>query len=349
MNFLPLDNFILKNIICSLLAASVIILSLTTYSKTKKYILKSYDLESLTYLFYMNFVKVLLFVINVVLVLYIWGINILKTLSEYLQRTELLGFKDLVTLSMRLCFTVLIILLGKFLSTSIIKLFTKSKKNKLTPLASLFISKILNTGLILFWIFILLYIWGFDLTSVVAGLGLTGVVVAFAMKESLASVFAGFMIALKTPFELGDLIKVGNVTGSVTEVNLTSVILDTYDKIRIVLTNQQVWTGQIINYSHSQDRLLEIKVPLHYSTDIDVFRTLVLDELKLYDEIYINPEPRVYIPSFDNLRINAVIAFTVDNSNYFKYRDIITERVIAIMNANNIRFASQAIDINKQD
>ena len=351
MNFLTFDNVILQYAISSLLAAAVIVISLVLYRKINKAVLKNNNdnKECLKYIFYMNFVKLLFIFANIVLVLYFWGIDFLGSLSTYLHSLHLSIFEDLVSLAIRLICSILIILLSKLFSSFIIKTLTKENRSNLNPLASLFLSKILNTGLALFWIFIFLYIWGFDLTHVVTGLGVTGVVVAFAMKESLSSVFSGFMIALKSPFQLGDVITVGALTGKVVSIDLTSVTIDTYDSIRIVLTNQQVWAGQIINYSHFPTRLLEIRVPLHYSTNIDEFRTLVLNELKNYKEIHTTPEPRVYIPNFEDVRVNAVIAFTVDNADYFRFRDLITERVVAIMNANNIKFVAGAIDINKQN
>jgi small conductance mechanosensitive channel len=85
---------------------------------------------------------------------------------------------------------------------------------------------------------------GVNITGIVAGLGLTGFALGFALKDSISNVLAGVMILLYRPFEVGDRIDMGGLAGRVTHVDLRYTELDN-DQERVLVPNSKMLTDPI--------------------------------------------------------------------------------------------------------
>ena len=109
---------------------------------------------------------------------------------------------------------------------------------------------------------------GVDVGPLVASLGVTGVVLGFAFKESLGSLASGLMIALNHPFKVGDYIVAGGVEGSVTELNMMATVLATADNKKVTVPNAAVWGSAITNFSALGKRRVDTVVAVAYGTDL---------------------------------------------------------------------------------
>jgi small-conductance mechanosensitive channel len=85
---------------------------------------------------------------------------------------------------------------------------------------------------------------GVNITGIVAGLGLTGFALGFALKDSIANVLAGVLILLYRPFEVGDRIDVGGLSGRVSHVDLRYTELDAESE-RVLVPNSKMLTDPI--------------------------------------------------------------------------------------------------------
>jgi small conductance mechanosensitive channel len=85
---------------------------------------------------------------------------------------------------------------------------------------------------------------GVNITGIVAGLGLTGFALGFALKDSIANLLAGVMILLYRPFEVGDRIDVSGLAGNVTQVNLRYTEMETATE-RVLVPNSKMLTDPI--------------------------------------------------------------------------------------------------------
>lgn len=83
---------------------------------------------------------------------------------------------------------------------------------------------------------------GINVAALVAGLGLTGFAVGFALKDVLSSVFSGFLILFYEPFQINDRIKISNTVGKVIDINLRYTVLQEENK-RIMIPNSTVLTN----------------------------------------------------------------------------------------------------------
>lgn len=144
---------------------------------------------------------------------------------------------------------------------------------------------------------------GVDVGPLVASLGVTGVVLGFAFKESLGSLAAGLMIALNHPFKVGDYVIAGGVEGSVTELNMMATVLVTPDNKKITVPNSSVWGSAITNFSALGKRRVDTTVDIAYGSDVKKAVEVVLAAVKTVPGVLPDPAPAVALGALDDSAI----------------------------------------------
>lgn len=188
---------------------------------------------------------------------------------------------------------------------------------KFTPLMSGFVFKLLK---VLIWIFAILFIlavWGIDLTPVVAGLGVTGVVLGFALQESISSIFSGMMLAINQPFELGDYVDIGSTSGTVRAMDIMSVTLTTPDNRKITMSNKIVWSQVITNYSSMDKRRLDMNAGVAYGTDLNKAKQVIKDVIDSYPEVLKDPAPVIEVSELADSEITFIVRPWVAPADYW--------------------------------
>lgn len=109
---------------------------------------------------------------------------------------------------------------------------------------------------------------GFHAETVVAGLGLTGLALGFALKDIISNFVSGILILALRPFELGDQIVVGETEGSVERIRLRATDVRTYDGRLVLVPNAELFTSRITNNTASPMRRASVLVHLAYESDL---------------------------------------------------------------------------------
>lgn len=104
---------------------------------------------------------------------------------------------------------------------------------------------------------------GINITSVIAGLGITGIAVAFALQNVLGDVFASFAIFFDKPFVVGDYIESGDKCGTVEKVGIKSTRLRSTQGEELIISNQELTNKSVHNYGQMKSRRIV------YTLDID--------------------------------------------------------------------------------
>ncbi len=143
---------------------------------------------------------------------------------------------------------------------------TSKTGNKLDDQLVPLVRKTLRFFIVTMGVILILQNNGYNVASLIAGLGIGGLAVALAAKDTLANFFGSITIFADRPFRIGDWIKVGNVEGVVEEVGFRTTRVRTFYNSLVSVPNSNIATTDIDNYGLRQYRRLKMVLNLTYST-----------------------------------------------------------------------------------
>ena len=119
----------------------------------------------------------------------------------------------------------------------------------------------------------------FNLTGFVAGLGIVGFTIGFALQDVTKNFVAGILLLMQQPFDLGDSIEVAGYSGTVKDITLRTTEIRTWDGLDVLIPNGDVYVKAITNFSRDPRRRLEISVSVEKDWDFDQLSDTVLRSL----------------------------------------------------------------------
>lgn len=183
-----------------------------------------------------------------------------------------------------------------------------------------------------------------NIASLIAGLGIGGLAIALAAKESLENLLGSFTIFLDKPFVIGDLIQVGTVIGNVEKIGFRSTRIRTVEKSYVTLPNKKLVDGELDNLSLRTQRRAMFNIGLTYETKSESLKAIV-SEIQNYIDAHthtLNGETRVRFHDLNSNSINIMIVYFVDTMEYDVYlnvREEINYKIIEIVAKNGSSFA----------
>lgn len=155
---------------------------------------------------------------------------------------------------------------------------------------------------------------GFSPGSVVAGLGLTGLVLGFALKDILSNFVSGLLILALRPFHIGDQIAIGEAAeGTVERIELRATQIRTYDGRVTLVPNAEVFTSRITNNTADPVRRGNVRFRLGYEADIRHLTLLLPSGIAGLEGVLDAPPPRLRVRTLDASDIEFDLAFWTDS------------------------------------
>lgn len=189
---------------------------------------------------------------------------------------------------------------------------------------------------IIFLILVLLFsvsnIFGMNISSLLAGLGIGGLALALAAKESLENLLGSFTIFLDRPFTVGDLVTVGGITGTVEKVGFRSTRIRTLEKSYVTVPNKKMVDAELDNLTLRTFRRVRSVIGLTYGTTIEQMQAVVTDIQKLVDEHnHTNQDGQVRFLEFGPSSLDIVVVYFIDTMDYSVFLDVKQEINFEIM------------------
>ena len=247
------------------------------------------------------------------------------------------------------------IVAAKIISFCIRRFFYRlsERKNKFTPLMASLVSRVCS---VLVWIVAILAAlasWGIDLTPLLAGLGITGIVLGFALQESISSLFSGFMIAVNNPFRVGDWVEIGQdgVAGTVNAMDMMCVTLSTGDNKKYTVSNKYVWNNTILNYSYIEKRRIDMSVDVDYGMDTEKAKKVLSALVSSYPEVLPDPAPVVEVNAYGSSGITIIVRPWVKPADYWNVYWRFNADVLRTLKENGIEmpFSQVVVHIAKDE
>jgi small conductance mechanosensitive channel len=136
---------------------------------------------------------------------------------------------------------------------------------------------------------------GFNVLSMLAGLGVAGLAVGLAAKDTMANFIAGLIILWDKPFALGDDVEIGETCGWIRHIELRSTLLEDADGNDVIIPNSEVVAKKIVNYSRTPRARVHLAVGIAYEASIERARAALLGAAAGDDRLLESPAPAVIV------------------------------------------------------
>lgn len=146
-------------------------------------------------------------------------------------------------------------------------------------------------------------------TEIFASLGVTGLILGFALRDIIENFVAGILILWRRPFNVGDQIKSGSYEGTVVEINFRSTVLKTYDGIKVYIPNGKVFTEALENRTGYPERRATVTLGIDQNASVAQARQVILDALRRVDGVLLEPAPMVYFDEVAEFTNNLKVLF----------------------------------------
>ena len=145
--------------------------------------------------------------------------------------------------------------------------------------------------------------------SLMAGAGVTAIILGFAFKDIAENFLAGILLAISRPFVIGDIIEVNGVKGPVLQVDLRTTQIKTVDGRDIFIPNSIVIKNVFTNYTRDGYLRLDLTVGLDFNDNIEKARSLIIDHLKKQPDILPDPAPNVVLEELGESAVTVKVMF----------------------------------------
>lgn len=161
-----------------------------------------------------------------------------------------------------------------------------------------------------------LHIVGIPLTAFAFLGGAIAIGIGFGTQNLFKNLVSGILLTLKRPFRLGNVIEVGDVLGSVSDVGVTSTIIRTFDGKEVVIPNSDLLEKQLVNWNLS-DHLMrsKIQVGVEYGTSPRKLREVLLSVLAANPHVLKKPEPTVRLAGYGESELEFIVSFWINQRN----------------------------------
>lgn len=244
-----------------------------------------------------------------------------------------------------LTFKILVFVFILFLASLVAKIVTKiisktvkASKLQFSQLLQDFFISLSSKVVFALGLLIALSQLGFELGPLLAGFGIAGVIIGFALQDTLSNFASGMMILIYRPFDVGDLINAANVTGRVSHMSLVSTTIKTLDNQRLIVPNNKIWGDTINNITAEHQRRVDMIFGISYSDNVEHAETILKSIVEQHPKVQEHPEPIVKLHTLGESSVDFVVRPWVNPDDYWEVYWDITRAV-------KIRFDAEGISI----
>ncbi len=170
---------------------------------------------------------------------------------------------------------------------------------------------------------------GIDVTSLLAGLGIVGFTIGFALQDIARNFIAGLLILMRQPFSIGDAVEVAGHAGTVMEIRVRDTVIKTWGGVMEIIPNLDVYSNPIVNYSELPLRRRTVMIGLGYGEDVGRAREIFLEAIQNTDGVQEEPAPEILTEELGDATMNMAARFWVNQQtdNLFGVHSDVVEAI----------------------
>jgi small conductance mechanosensitive channel len=187
---------------------------------------------------------------------------------------------------------------------------------------------------------------GINTGALLASLGIVGVTIGFAARDSLSNFISGIIIFIDRPFVLGDLVEIDDKYGRVSEITLRSTRVVTSDGRMLAVPNTEIINKTVASYTNFPNLWLDIPVTIAVDEDIEKARQILLDIVNDDPEYLKDPAPRVVTTALNDYNTALELqAWLIDERQHIEKRSELREKVFYALNRAGVEMPFETIQL----
>lgn len=230
----------------------------------------------------------------------------------------------------------LVLGIGFPILTLLRKLTVKLTQGKLSPQSEQLIQRSVYYLGFLIILVTVLNEFGFKLSALLGAAGVLGVAIGFASQTSVSNIISGIFLISEKPFVVGDIVQVGNTTGTIRSIDLLSIKLQTPDNRFVRVPNETMIKTEVINITRFDTRRVNINLSVSYKEDLNKVISL-LDQI-VADEPLALKEPKhvTIIESFGDSGISILFGVWSNTQDFWDLKNALMLRIKDVFEQNKI-------------
>ncbi len=260
--------------------------------------------------------------------------TLLETLSAIFQNSqELFIHYGLATVG-----AIVLFIVGSIIARTVANAARRglTRVKKIDPVVASFFANFVRYGILSLVVVMVLGQFGVQTTSIVAALGAAGLAIGLALQGTLQNVAAGIMLLILRPFQIGDYIDTGAISGVVDETGLFTTELKTLDGLYRTVPNSQLWNVPITNFSKNATRRYDLSIGIDYEDDINQAEALLLALASEDDRILNIPAPATFVAELGDSAVTVTLRYWTRSTDFWNTSRDMTKKAKLSFDENGI-------------
>jgi small-conductance mechanosensitive channel len=238
----------------------------------------------------------------------------------------------------RVILVVVIAVAGFILLKILSSLIDRMTRKVLSQQYNMLVRKAIQYSGAVVLLFIVLSLLGVNINALLGAAGIVGIAVGFAAQTSMSNLISGLFLISEKPFEIGDVIKVGENTGVILSIDLLSLKIKTFDNQYIRIPNSLLINSELTNITRFPIRRLDIKLTVAYRTDVTRLRQVLLEIAGSNPYCLDEPEPLIVFAEFRESGIEFLFGVWFYRTDFLDLKNSIMQQIKERFQAEGIEF-----------
>lgn len=222
-----------------------------------------------------------------------------------------------------LAWAAIVLVLGWSIARLASAIMLRVVQSRATPQGAMLLRRLIYYTLLAVTFMATLDLLGFHLGVLLGAAGILTVAIGFASQTSASNFISGLFLIAERPFVVGDIIKVGDVTGEVLTIDLLSVKLRTFDNLYARIPNELIIKSQITNLSHFPIRRADLQVGVAYKEDLEKVRDILFEVADRNPQCLDEPRPLFIFTGYGDSALQMQFSVWAARTNWLDLRNSI--------------------------
>ena len=215
----------------------------------------------------------------------------------------------------------IILIVGIILITIITAAVKKLLPKKLSQQRKMIINRFVSYSAITMLFMVIVSELNINLAAIFGAAGVIGIIIGVASQTSIGNIVSGFFLVSEKSFEIGDLIRIGDKTGTVYSIDLLSIKIKTLDNLLLRIPNQTVISSEVINVTKFPIRRMDIDISVAYKEDLGRVMEVINSVVKRNPLCLDEPDPLITFKAFGDNGIQILLGVWFEKANFLKVKN----------------------------